>query len=78
LFVYFSAAAAELIDRETERRRNEWFAKLRLARCRKVDAHGNKTCEDVYDYTTQEEYDYDLQHALEEIPDERYQRRKVR
>jgi hypothetical protein len=67
----------ELIDRETERRRQEWFAKLRLARCRKRDAHGNKTCEDVYEYTTQEEYDYNLKTAiLSQTPEERYQDRK--
>jgi hypothetical protein len=66
----------ELIDRETERRRNEWFAKLRSARCRKTDSFGNKTCEDVYDFITAEEYDYDLRSILEVSPEERYQDRK--
>jgi hypothetical protein len=35
-----------------------------------------KTCEDVYDYTTQEEYDYDLKQALLVSPEDRYQDRK--
>jgi hypothetical protein len=66
----------ELVDEETERRREEWFAKLRAARCRKTDAWGHTTGEDVYDYTTQEEYDYNLKCALAVSPEERYQDRK--
>jgi hypothetical protein len=72
----YTAEEIELIDRETERRRQEWFAKLRLARCRKTDAWGHATGEDVYEYTTQEEYDYYLREALSVSPEERYQHRK--
>jgi hypothetical protein len=66
----------ELIDKETEKRRNEWFARLRLARARKTDAWGHTTDEDMYDYTTQEEYDYELKQALSVPPEQRYQDRK--
>jgi hypothetical protein len=66
----------ELIDKETERRREAWFAKLRMARCRKTDAWGHTTGEDVYEFTTQEEYDYYLKSALAVPPEERYQDRK--
>jgi hypothetical protein len=66
----------ELIDRETERRREEWFARLRLARCRKTDAWGHTTGEDVYEYTTEEEYNYYLKEALAVSPEQRYQDRK--
>jgi hypothetical protein len=66
----------ELIDKETERGREEWFARLRLARCLKTDSFGNKTCEDVWDYYTVEEYNYYLKEALAVSPEDRYQDRK--
>jgi len=70
------ATNTELIDEDTERKRQEWFAKLRLARCRKTNAFGNKTCEDVYDYITREEYEYGLRQIVQISPEDRYQDKK--
>ena len=52
------------------------FAYYRAARARLTDAFGNKTCEDVWDSTTQDESDYYLKMNLRTHPEERYQRKK--
>jgi hypothetical protein len=71
----------ELIDNETGRRREAWFAKLREGRGKlstKLTGcnHGACVSECLLLWTTQEEYDYYLKCALEVSPEERYQHRK--
>ena len=52
------------------------FAKLREARAKKTNAHGDKTYEDVWDEITQEELDYYKRKQLETPPEQRYQHKK--
>jgi hypothetical protein len=54
---------SDVIEEETSGEETDYeieagFAKLRGARARKTDAFDNKTYEDVWDNTTQEELDY--------------------
>ena len=53
LAVIEEKTSGEETDAEIEAR----FAKIRLARAKKTNAHGDKTYEDVWDETTQEEQD---------------------
>jgi hypothetical protein len=64
--------SGEETDYEIEAR----FAKLREARAKKTNAHGDKTYEDVWDEITQEELDYYKRKKLEVSPEQRYQRKK--
>jgi hypothetical protein len=53
----------DVIEEETSEEETDYeiearFAKLREARAKKTNAFGDKTYEDVWDNTTQEELDY--------------------
>lgn len=63
-------------EAETDEEIEERFAKLREERAKVTDAFGNKTCEDVWDNTTQEELEYYKRKNLERSPEERYQIKK--
>jgi hypothetical protein len=66
-----------IIDREeTDREKIAKFARYRMARAKKLNAHGEKTYEDVYVYVTKEELDYFLKKRLQVPPEQRYQQKK--
>jgi hypothetical protein len=66
----------ETSGEETDYENEARFAKLREVRAKKTNAFGNKTYEDVWDGTTQEEIDYYKRKNLEVPPEVRYQTQK--
>ena len=61
-------------EAETDEEIEARFAKVREARAKVTDAFGNKTYEDVWDNTSQEELEYYKKKNLRRSPEERYQR----